>query len=123
MCKLEFKKETKSYAYYCPTCRKKKNVEKVMKSRKKRIPETQIGVGSGGNQAGSNNPSWKGGYSIYKKTCKDKEECQLCGSKRFLIVHHKDGNRKNGKKGNLIRVCRKCHAKLHKLHLNFKVAE
>ena len=52
-CGVEFNKETRSYAFYCPGCRKKKNVEKVMRSRKKRLPQTKVGVGSGGNQEGN----------------------------------------------------------------------
>lgn len=125
MCNTKFEKETRSFAYYCPECRKKKNVEKAMKSRKKRIPETQIGVGSGGNQQGENNPCWKGGHSIYRKIYNNKRKsktcCELCGSTKFTVVHHKDGDRKNCKPSNLIRVCRSCHSKLHDLKRNFKL--
>lgn len=120
-CGVEFNKETRSYAFYCPGCRKKKNVEKVMRSRKKRLPQTKVGVGSGGNQEGDKNPYWKGGYSIYKKTyykSTKSKKCCLCGSKEFLVVHHKDMNRKNGSLENLMLVCRSCHSKLHLLHLN-----
>ena len=124
LCSIEFKKETRSYAYYCPDCKKKNAVRKTMESKKKRMPETQIGVGSGGNQEGSKNPYWDNGHSIYKKTYENKmrtsKNCELCNSNKFLVIHHKDFNRKNGKPYNLIKLCRKCHAKIHKLYLNLK---
>ena len=121
VCGVTFEKETRSYAFYCPDCRKKKNVEKVMESRKRKSPQVQVGVGSGGNQKGENNPCWKGGHSIYKKTYYESSKnrkCSLCGSTHFLVVHHKDGNRENGKVSNLLLVCRSCHAKIHNLYQN-----
>lgn len=124
VCGESFQKETRSYAYYCPTCRKKKNVEKVMSSKKRKIPETMIGVGSGGNQKGDKNPGYKGGHTVYRQTYLESEtgaqSCEICNSGRHLLIHHRDGNRSNGHLSNLIRLCRKCHAKVHKLHQNFK---
>lgn len=35
--------------------------------------------------------------------------CALCGLKRFLEVHHVDGNRGNNTPQNLAPLCRKCH--------------
>lgn len=94
-----------------------------MRSRKKKNPQVQIGVGSGGNQEGEKNPYYKGGYADYKKVYREKGTnspvCEHCGSDKHTVVHHKDGNRKNADPDNLIRLCRSCHAKEHKLHLNF----
>ena len=44
-----------------------------------------------------------------------KEKCTDCGieDKRLLIVHHKDGNRKNNKESNLVTLCWNCHFKAH----------
>lgn len=47
------------------------------------------------------------------------KECFLCSADRKLIVHHKDGNngklgkRLNNDLGNLVVLCRSCHARVH----------
>ena len=97
-----------------------------MRSRKKKHPETQIGVGSGGNQQGDKNPYWKGGNSIYRKTylsLSQGKECCTCGGTKHLVVHHKDGDRSNNNIENLMLVCRSCHSVIHDLHKNLKNAE
>lgn len=40
--------------------------------------------------------------------------CEICGSTRNVDVHHKDGNPQNNTMGNLQRLCRSCHLKVHK---------
>ena len=52
-------------------------------------------------------------------------KCQMCGEKDIdvLVIHHKDGNRKNNKPSNKIVLCSNCHARVHKgnpLIINFK---
>jgi hypothetical protein len=127
VCGIQFQKETRSYAYYCTPCKKRVQVERVMKRRKQLNPKVQIGVGSGGNQLGPNNPYYKGGYADYKKVYREQGTnsavCEHCGSDKHTVVHHKDENRKNANPDNLIRLCRSCHAKEHNLHLNFNIAE
>ena len=56
----------------------------------------------------------------WKKTSKEMlkdSNCIICNSKDNLIVHHKikikDGG--SNKKENLTVLCKKCHAKLHRL--------
>jgi len=40
--------------------------------------------------------------------------CEVCRKKYFHIhIHHKDGNRNNNTKDNLINVCQYCHAFIH----------
>ena len=48
-------------------------------------------------------------WKIYEKKCYD------CGIKdeRIIVIHHIDGNRKNGKIENLIPVCHNCHCIRH----------
>lgn len=48
-------------------------------------------------------------WKIYEKKCYD------CGimDERLLVIHHIDGNRKNGKLDNLIPVCHNCHCIRH----------
>jgi hypothetical protein len=48
-------------------------------------------------------------WKVYEKKCYD------CGikDKRILVIHHIDGNRKNGKIDNLIPVCHNCHCIRH----------
>jgi hypothetical protein len=42
-------------------------------------------------------------------------KCDLCGQENinFLIVHHKDNNRKNNKFNNLQTLCANCHHDIH----------
>lgn len=61
------------------------------------------------NQSGENNNNYKNGISTYAQHKKSK--CELCGSTRNLMVHHKDGNRKNNKPNNLQTLCWSCHEK------------
>lgn len=48
-------------------------------------------------------------WKVYEKKCYD------CGNidKRVLVIHHIDGNRKNGQINNLIPVCHNCHCIRH----------
>lgn len=69
------------------------------------------GTGSGAHNV------WHGKYLERNKKrniLKNKiKECQLCCSKKYLEIHHKDKNIYNNIWKNLIVVCRKCHRKLH----------
>ena len=58
-----------------------------------------------------------GNYQKHKK-----KSCEICKSKINLIVHHKDRNRTNNKKDNLITLCSSCQAKEHKFYKHFKKA-
>lgn len=53
---------------------------------------------------------------------RDNYQCQSCGNRFNLDVHHKDGNsyhrvkqQTNNKMDNLITLCHKCHLRLHLL--------
>lgn len=72
-------------------------------------------VPKGYNQAGTNNNAWKNGSGWYKTIAKEIGHCEICSSKEFLVVHHKDRNRENNARTNLIVMCRSCHAKEHSL--------
>jgi hypothetical protein len=39
-------------------------------------------------------------------------ECSVCGSIERLTIHHRDGNERNNKPGNLVPLCLGCHDKL-----------
>lgn len=43
------------------------------------------------------------------------KKCAVCGisDERLIIIHHKDGNRKNGLIENLIPLCQNCHCLAH----------
>lgn len=126
-CGVEFQKEIKSsYVWYCEDCRKKRNVEINMAVKKRKIPTTEIGVGSGNstrNKSHYNHPSFKTGIQAYRNIYKDayiiprkdgkKMICELCGSDKYMCIHHKDGNRENNSLDNLQCLCKKCHQKHH----------
>ena len=51
-----------------------------------------------------------GGY----KNKIDESKCELCGAEdKNILVHHKDGNRKNNNIDNLKALCNSCHSKTH----------
>lgn len=72
---------------------------------------------------GANNPNWRGGTSyntIYPYKFKKKmrplilatyTDCQWCGTKDDLVVHHIDHNIRNNDFCNLITLCRICNIK------------
>ena len=58
-----------------------------------------------------------GGY----RTKISNKQCEVCGeTKKKIIIHHKDKNRKNNNVKNLKAVCHGCHTKIHN-KLNKKV--
>jgi len=73
------------------------------------------------------NPAWNNGSSFepydwrfnnkLRKQVKkrDKYTCQICGSKRQLVIHHMDWNKENSNIDNLVTLCRSCHGKQKRL--------
>lgn len=45
-------------------------------------------------------------------------ECVICGKVIYLQVHHIDNNSNNNNLNNLVLLCRKCHAEVHKMARN-----
>jgi len=67
---------------------------------------------------GKNNGNWKGGTFPYwnrRARILFGDKCQICGSKKYLCVHHIDGNRTNNPDdgSNWMLVCKSCHSKIH----------
>jgi 5-methylcytosine-specific restriction endonuclease McrA len=96
--------------------------------KKKRQKEYKESRKKGYNQKGENNNNWKSGIGAYTRLAfeeygKDRI-CERCGSKHNILVHHRDRNRYNNKKGNLEVLCKSCHQKEHEagknLHLDSK---
>lgn len=98
-CQTAFKKERSRKASY----------NHAVQSGRIRNP----GVGSGGLNKGITRPENR--YRLFKK-----DACELCGSTRFLCVHHIDENRTNCSEYNLMTVCKSCHQRIHHAadHLN-----
>lgn len=65
----------------------------------------------GYNQSGENNNNWKGGTKY--RHLVDIKKCELCGSERNLVVHHKDHDHRNNEPSNLQVLCKRCHQKHH----------
>jgi Zn finger protein HypA/HybF involved in hydrogenase expression len=117
---------------YCLPCGKIRKYERD-KKRQIRYREKKgkkVGVGSGNNQGlGKTHATYKNGTGIYKKLGKEKAIelgiCERCKNKLELTnpfkwcTHHKDHNRKNNEIENLEILCKSCHQKEHKVHINF----
>jgi hypothetical protein len=62
--------------------------------------------------------NWKGGVDIYREILKESgvvRKCLLCGieNEKVLVAHHKDHNRNNNHKSNLLWLCMNCHHLVH----------
>jgi len=95
----------------CPQCRPAHHLDAC----KKRWHATYKKTGYA--QTGSNNNAWKGGSSpaYYRKTAFTHHgtRCLRCGAPAVL-VHHKDGNRRNAELSNLEVLCKRCHQLEHR---------
>ncbi len=68
--------------------------------------------------SGELHPFWINGKNAYRAMMikqKEKPVCKKCGIDdiKVLVVHHKDYNRDNNAKNNLIWLCRNCHHLAH----------
>ena len=69
-------------------------------------------------RCGVNSPNWVAGEAAYRDLMRRHKiplKCNNCSisDKRVLIVHHRDGDRKNNSIENLERLCCNCHAIAH----------
>lgn len=59
------------------------------------------------------------GGNKYKVLERDNYECQICGNKLKLVIHHLDHSGQtdttNNEMSNLITLCRRCHINIHKI--------
>lgn len=49
--------------------------------------------------------------------------CSICGTTENIHIHHKDRDRRNNEKENLMPLCRTCHDKYHQDHDNLKISK
>lgn len=68
---------------------------------------------------GNTRPNWKGGYCsrtyrrIAFKEYGLEPICNKCGSKKNIVVHHRDYDRTNNDISNLEILCKECHTSYH----------
>jgi len=97
-CSIKCRERARSYAYY-------------LRKGKFKKP----GVGSGGNQWGTDNPNYKTGIGTFSKRAFEHygRKCNRCGSEEKLLVHHQDEDRTNNELSNLEVLCKRCHQNHH----------
>ena len=115
--------------YICPACLREERVRAVMECRVQHDPNVKVGVGSGGNQVGSNNHSYNEnsrlhgfrllvkGYSTshYKEMARRLwgPKCVICGSLECIHVHHINFDKTDNSSHNIVPVCERCHNNIH----------
>lgn len=53
----------------------------------------------------------KWGYKDYRTIKKwKKKTCKKCGKRKGLVITHRDGDKRNSKRGNIVTLCRSCTA-------------
>lgn len=117
-CRSELKSKEHSKILYCAFCKKKiKRVLSKIRSKSKLYFCCRKCKDSAQNLDNKILiiSCYKNGIYSYRKRIKFK--CIRCGYDEFatsIIAHHKDGNRKNNKRNNLISLCSNCHTALHR---------
>ncbi len=102
----------------CDACKEQRKAESLSKAsiryRQANVPG--FGLGSGGNQYGSDNSAWRGGISVYRqrflRAAHRPIRCEICSDSLTddeVVVHHRDEDRNNGSLNNLAGVCKGCH--------------
>jgi hypothetical protein len=76
----------------------------------------------GYSQSGENNNNWTGGIGTYRNK-KKARICERCGSRKYMLIHHKDENRYNNDIENLEVLCKRCHQIEHNCGDNFPKGE
>jgi hypothetical protein len=71
-----------------------------------------------GTRLGAAASNWKGGVSSRYWRRFRKDACERCGGTRFLVVHHRDRNRRNGDPSNFETLCKRCHSIEHDVAVN-----
>jgi len=85
------------------------------------IKQPGVGTGHGQGLGPTHHSFKKDAWHRYRDYRKD--ACERCGSVRFLCVHHKDHDSQNNDPKNFETLCKSCHQKEHRSHLNFNQKE
>lgn len=122
---------------YCDNCAKAIKEETYIYNKIQKCGTAACIVGSGGNQWGEKNNQYiDGKTSAYKNMPNDYEmynyrkifdqinpndhKCYFCGleetAEHLHDIHHVDCNHYNNSKENLMKLCRRCHIRLHKIY-------
>ncbi len=120
LCGISFMFKGRTRCVYCRDCYRTVRINAVVRSKIKTGRVMKVGVGSGGNQFGDDNPSRKAGkvcLTNYRKTCFKywDKVCAVCRSESYIEVHHINDDPANSQPNNLIPICRACHRSVHKL--------
>lgn len=113
-------KQTEKYCGYCGEKLERKRYNGVLEdftAFKKRKYCNRECMKRAFLKIGENNQTWSNAHTTARKINQlilQKNECEQCGSKENLDMHHIDGNWGNNNLNNLICLCRSCHTKLER---------
>ena len=115
--------KSKRLSFICQWCAKQYFKALCFKKTTKFCSYKCLNTSNGKKQPiGINSPFFKNGTGLFRKLAKEllPIKCSLCESKKYLNVHHVDGNRENNNISNLIYLCRSCHNRAHNVIHNIK---
>lgn len=138
-CGVEFVAYGRRHRLRCDACWKKHRSDTNMALRGRKNDSVQVGIGSGHNQhinhdvyandkhqeaLAKRRAAYKtkveaGEYSAsyaYRRILTGDDKCALCGyteHQSILVVHHKNMNRSDNSRDNLVVLCPNCHALIH----------
>ena len=92
-------------------CKQCENCGKDYSTRGKKFCSSKcFGESIKEERKGKGNPRFNNGWRQYINKLNHIKKCQICGEEeKKLETHHKDGNNRNNKIKNLVKVCRRCH--------------
>lgn len=121
---------SKWVVYKCKMCNEKINTQRSAK----RVFCSRIckAIWQKENLSGENNPNWlplderkpyrSVGKRVRKDLIKNREVCEICGTKNKLQVNHNDRNRGNNSDENLTLLCLEHHAQWHENRGEYEIA-
>lgn len=128
ICQTEYQ-ATGNCSKYCSTCKPLKYLENTRHGQEQYRRRQGMKIGRGARPE-ELNPMYSHGQCCFRRWAKERKEtvgiCEACGTSikeathYNWVGHHKDHNRMNNTKENLMILCKSCHQVEHKCWKHFE---